>query len=856
MKKLKEKRGFTLTELLVAVVILGIITIMAIPQISNLINSNNDAKYEAYEKTIETSAKLYTDSYKEDMFGNNASGCYDIPYDHMSDKKLVQDIKINNVTCAGGSQKKTFVRVYKSGDFYRYKVSILCVNKNDETSVEYSNVIDTDVAGDTTFCDGKTLDLDGPTISLKENGATWTTGKDMTVKLTIADNFGLFENIQIRYAWTTTPGAVAAGEWKTKNFNNKRNVEKVSLTLEVPQNKSEDYYLVVEPVMVRDANGNYQTQRFKSNVFKFDNTIPTCSLSVTGDKGLNDWYITKPTISLTMDDARGEITTYTMTKTRVDEDDYSEIEFNDKNEKTQGDTKKVTWYAYVKDAAGNIIECKTSQFKVDTTPPTTPNKGKISVSGSNSAATLAVADGSTDATSELWQYRYIINNSSTVPDKNSASFTTSRDFTRSCGTTYYAYAIAVDNAGNISDVYSMGSASDGANSYSDWGTCSVKCGGGTQTRTNTCALITTGLSQECNKSACCRTGSIYYVDGSSCSKACDGGTKNRVAYAAEDHSKRCPEFDTSSGGSSCNTRACCTDSTITYKDGSSCSKACGSGTKNRLAYSTYDSSVRCSSYDKSSGGAACNTQTCCRSGSIYYVNGSTCSKSCGGGTYNRVAYAAEDHSVRCSAYDKSSGGSSCNTQACCRSGSIYYVNGSTCSKSCGGGTYNRVAYAAEDHSVRCSAYDQSSGGSSCNTRGCCSRVTYSNGSTCSASCGGGTYNRLAYSYYDGSRCSGSDTSTGGSACNTHSCCNYSIWCSMSGTYNYFYNNHTVTGAQYSSPYMSGTTYSTGHSTGYGTIHFSGTSWYLARSSKIPVDGKIYTGCGWTGWCSTCAGWSC
>lgn len=79
---------------------------MAIPQISNLIDSNNDAKYEAYADTIKTSEKLYTDSYSVDMFENNTSGCYDISYNELSDKKLVEDININNVTCAGGTQKK------------------------------------------------------------------------------------------------------------------------------------------------------------------------------------------------------------------------------------------------------------------------------------------------------------------------------------------------------------------------------------------------------------------------------------------------------------------------------------------------------------------------------------------------------------------------------------------------------------------------------------------------------------------------------------------------------------------------------------------------------------------------------
>ncbi len=53
---------------------------------------------------------------------------------------------------------------------------------------------------------------------------------------------------------------------------------------------------------------------------------------------------------------------------------------------------------------------------------------------------------------------------------------------------------------------------------------------------------------------------------------------------------------------------------------------------------------------------------------------------------------------------------------------------------------------------------------------CCSKVTYENGTKCTAKCDGGTYNRIAYSFYNGSRCSSKDTSSGGSACNTRQCC--------------------------------------------------------------------------------------
>ena len=122
-KKLQNRKGFTLIELLVAIVILAIIVVLSIPQISNLIDSNSDRIFDAYEETIRTSGKLYTDAYNQDMFGNNTSGCYDIEYSAMEDKKLIKDVNIHNATCNGGSQKKTFVRVYKSGDVYKYKVS-------------------------------------------------------------------------------------------------------------------------------------------------------------------------------------------------------------------------------------------------------------------------------------------------------------------------------------------------------------------------------------------------------------------------------------------------------------------------------------------------------------------------------------------------------------------------------------------------------------------------------------------------------------------------------------------------------------------------------------------------------------
>ncbi len=80
MKKKENEAGFTLVELLVTITVLGIILALALPAVTRLQESNKETKYQTYEDSMISSAKLYIDSYSKDIFGNNISGCYDIPY--------------------------------------------------------------------------------------------------------------------------------------------------------------------------------------------------------------------------------------------------------------------------------------------------------------------------------------------------------------------------------------------------------------------------------------------------------------------------------------------------------------------------------------------------------------------------------------------------------------------------------------------------------------------------------------------------------------------------------------------------------------------------------------------------------
>ncbi len=523
MNKKRNKlstKAFTLVELLVAITILGIILVIAIPQVMNLQNSNRDTKYKKYAESMISSGKLYTDSHKKDMFGNSSSGCYDITYKELVEQNLLKGIKVDNADCEvyNGSSSLTFVRVLKSQDNYMYDVSIKCVDKDNRNKVLYEDKIPDSV------CGGQ--DIAPPTISLTPNGASWTKGTNLKVTLKVSDQYGMLENVSIKYAWTTTPNSVSESEYKTHDFKNDRfegtTVSPLKVKMTVPQNVTGTYYLVVKPVNVRDANGNTLYDNFISSAFNFDNTAPICA----ENNGSTEWTASNRTITVKCTD----------NNSGCNQSEYSQSY-------TTGTT--VTGSLIISDKVGNQTTCSYNVY-VDKTPPTTPTAGAIgTVSGSNTTGSIqTAASGSTDNPgSGVAGYRYLVTNTSTTPAKTAVT-NEALTFTRSCNTSYYAWAVAIDNVGNISDVKSLGNTKDGVNAYSNYSACSVTCGGGTQTSTtNSCALITAPSSQACNTHSCyCQETTETYGEWSACDAACGAtGTQYRDVFLVDkyDNSYSC-----------------------------------------------------------------------------------------------------------------------------------------------------------------------------------------------------------------------------------------------------------------------------------------------------------------------------
>ena len=194
---------------------------------------------------------------------------------------------------------------------------------------------------------------------------------------------------------------------------------------------------------VRDAAGN--TGKC-STWFKMDKTAPSCSISASGTPGNNSWYRSNVTLSLSRSDNLSGVASYGLTTS-------SSASYNGSASATRtSDTSGITYYGYVKDAAGNTNKCS-KWFKMDKTAPTvscklTLSNGGAYSSGTWSRTTLNRKITAYDATSGVNQIQNNANGGSWATEYNAASWTLYE------GKHQYEFR-SIDNAGNVSNKCSI-----------------------------------------------------------------------------------------------------------------------------------------------------------------------------------------------------------------------------------------------------------------------------------------------------------------------------------------------------------------------------------------------------------------
>lgn len=572
-----REKGFTLIELIVAIAIMGVLLIIALPQVSRIQSANKDKKYQTYEKAIVSGSKLYIDSYAKDLFGNNNSGCVRIKYSELKNKNLAKDFGAKSISC--GNDNTTYVEVRKVVDEYKYKINMVCINTETKKEVYKTK----EITGAENSC-SLDPDLAAPIITLspKDSAGKWYNSKNLAVKIKVSDVSGLNNNTAVTYNWynKTTGKITAKGN---HNYKNKKGTENVSYTIPTskrPQDAGGKYVLEVTPddsrgSGVQDALGNKTLTATKAEEYWIDNEAPKFSGSISsGDSRFsskNIWIYLNATDNFTPANSLKVYISNTGYETGGSWRNYTTGINWTVSGNYNGGTRTI--YVSIKDLAGNITK-RAYTYTVYRECSSVMDDGNWYDTGSCSKA----CGGGTKPQEKKKKDQYL----GTYCGKDYKTAT--------CNTMDCCSSITYENGKN----------------------CTVTCGGGTKNRIAYSAYDgrrcpnqdTSSGGERCNVQGCCD--SVYYKNGTNCTVSCGGGTYNQLAYSNYNHT-RCPSKDKSSGGSKCNTKSCCEGPTTTYTKWSSCSAKCGGGKQTRKKTVTQCNGSTSTKTETQN----CNTQACC-----------------------------------------------------------------------------------------------------------------------------------------------------------------------------------------------------------------------------------------------------
>lgn len=479
-----NNKGFTLIELIVVIAIMGIILILALPQVSKIQEANKDRKYEVYKESVRAGSKLYIDSYAKDLFGNNDSGCIRIKYSELKQNNLVKDFGSKDISC--GNDSETFVEVRKVLSEYKYKVNIVCRN-TESNKVEWEQA---EVTGGENSC-SINPDRDGPEIKAVPSSTSnkWYNSKNLNIKIQVSDVSGLNANTSIIYNWYNKTTGTQYKD-NSKNYKNKKGAEKVSFTIpdsKMPSDSGGKYKLTIKPDTskgygVQDVLGNVRVTGEEEEEYWIDNEGP--KFNNTKVESSTGSYKSKKVIFKM--DATDNFTPQSDLKVYISNSGYQKGG-SWKNYSSQMswtltgsyDGKSRTIYISIKDLAGNITEKKFTY-----TVYKECQSGNITTSSSTGSCRGSCGTGTTTRTYRV-RDRYTRASCSGDGRRETVSCNTGIDC---CSKTY--------------------------TTYGTWGSCEGDCGTGTKYRTvyrkssytdEICSQTTRGDSASCTLSKSCDT---------------------------------------------------------------------------------------------------------------------------------------------------------------------------------------------------------------------------------------------------------------------------------------------------------------------------------------------------------------
>lgn len=189
MNRKINKKGFTLTEILAVIAILGVILAIAVPSYNSLSKKFEKAYYEKLEGSVLAAAKSY---YKENAESRPAELLYSsvVTFSELKTSKNIDDIKgyKSNIDLKGR------IIIVKKAEGYDYKMCYLEPGTNDESSTEAQKLNDASL---------KTLGINKDT-NTNNCDVNWLSNRANTFKAT----YGNTEAIYLYYSETNNPETI------------------------------------------------------------------------------------------------------------------------------------------------------------------------------------------------------------------------------------------------------------------------------------------------------------------------------------------------------------------------------------------------------------------------------------------------------------------------------------------------------------------------------------------------------------------------------------------------------------------------------------------------------------------------
>lgn len=204
MNRKINKKGFTLTEILAVIAILGVILAIAVPSYNSLSKKFEKAYYEKLEGSVLAAAKSY---YKENAESRPAELLYSsvVTFSELIDNKNIDDIK----GYKSESDLKGRIIIVKKAEDYDYKMCYLAPNTDDADEKKAS----------TTLTDEDLLKKLGTANDTNTNNCdvNWLSNEESTFEADYGDD----KPIYLYYSETNNPKTIKEKLGVTKTLNKK-----------------------------------------------------------------------------------------------------------------------------------------------------------------------------------------------------------------------------------------------------------------------------------------------------------------------------------------------------------------------------------------------------------------------------------------------------------------------------------------------------------------------------------------------------------------------------------------------------------------------------------------------------------